>query len=97
MRISIVVALLLAFSARAASPAETAYFPPPESQGGWRKLDNPDDIRIQRHERTDGSGIYFTVTLSRWVSLHLSPSIARALASKLDNALIQSMLDAEGA
>ena len=21
------------------------YFPPPESKGGWRKLDNPDDIR----------------------------------------------------
>jgi hypothetical protein len=21
------------------------YFPPPESQGGWRKLDNPNDIR----------------------------------------------------
>ncbi len=22
-----------------------SYFPPPESQGGWRKLDGPDDIR----------------------------------------------------
>ena len=21
------------------------YFPPPESQGGWRKLEKPDDIR----------------------------------------------------
>src|SRR5262245_40563051 len=21
------------------------YFPPPESQGGWRKLDNSDDVR----------------------------------------------------
>ena len=21
------------------------YFPPPESQGGWRKLDRPEDIR----------------------------------------------------
>jgi CubicO group peptidase (beta-lactamase class C family) len=23
----------------------SSYFPPPESQGGWRKLDNPEDIR----------------------------------------------------
>ena len=23
----------------------TEYFPPPESQGGWRKLDTPEDIR----------------------------------------------------
>lgn len=21
------------------------YYPPPESQGGWRRLDSPDDIR----------------------------------------------------
>jgi CubicO group peptidase (beta-lactamase class C family) len=27
------------------SEATDAYFPPPESQGGWRKLDKPDDIR----------------------------------------------------
>ena len=25
--------------------ADTTYFPPPESQGGWRKLDQPEDIR----------------------------------------------------
>lgn len=24
---------------------QATYFPPPESKGGWRKLDNPDDIR----------------------------------------------------
>ena len=28
----------------AADPS-TAYFPPPESQGGWRKLDSPDDLQ----------------------------------------------------
>jgi CubicO group peptidase (beta-lactamase class C family) len=27
------------------SVSEADYFPPPESQGGWRKLDKPDDIR----------------------------------------------------
>ena len=38
----IVLGLLLAIGAgQAASP----YFPPPESQGGWRKLDSPEDIR----------------------------------------------------
>lgn len=26
---------------------EDAYFPPPESQGGWRKLDKPDDVRAR--------------------------------------------------
>jgi CubicO group peptidase (beta-lactamase class C family) len=34
---------LLIAAALAAEPA--TYFPPPESQGGWRKLDSPDDIR----------------------------------------------------
>ncbi|MHB8897557.1 MAG: serine hydrolase domain-containing protein [Thermoguttaceae bacterium] len=29
----------------AAEPAAEDYFPPPESAGGWRKLDQPDDIR----------------------------------------------------
>jgi CubicO group peptidase (beta-lactamase class C family) len=28
-----------------AAGGSTDYFPPPESQGGWRTLDNPDDIR----------------------------------------------------
>ena len=33
-------------AAVSASPANAdAYFPPPESQGGWRKLDNPEDVR----------------------------------------------------
>ena len=27
------------------STAGAGYFPPPESQGGWRRLDDPDDIR----------------------------------------------------
>ncbi|MDA1272928.1 MAG: serine hydrolase [Verrucomicrobia bacterium] len=26
-------------------PPREAYFPPPESQGGWRKLDRPDEVR----------------------------------------------------
>lgn len=29
--------------ARAAGPVD--YFPPPESRGGWRTLDKPDDLR----------------------------------------------------
>ena len=28
-----------------ATPKQADYFPPPESQGGWRKLDRPDDTR----------------------------------------------------
>ncbi|MCI0747771.1 MAG: beta-lactamase family protein [Verrucomicrobia subdivision 3 bacterium] len=36
-----VAVLLVAPQAR----GDPAYFPPPESQGGWRKLDNSDDIR----------------------------------------------------
>ncbi len=31
--------------ARLTAPATQTYFPPPESEGGWRKLDAPDDIR----------------------------------------------------
>ena len=31
--------------ANTTSPAARLYFPPPESQGGWRKLDKPEDIR----------------------------------------------------
>src|SRR4051812_32065610 len=27
-------------------PAQESYFPPPESKGGWRKLDDPKDIRL---------------------------------------------------
>ncbi|MCD6174180.1 MAG: hypothetical protein J7K65_00240 [Planctomycetes bacterium] len=27
------------------APEEANYFPPPESRGGWRKLDTPDEIR----------------------------------------------------
>jgi CubicO group peptidase (beta-lactamase class C family) len=30
---------------RVLARTSTDYFPPPESQGGWRKLDKPDDIR----------------------------------------------------
>jgi CubicO group peptidase (beta-lactamase class C family) len=37
--------LLLLAAAHGADTSEKAYFPPPESKGGWRKLDNPDDIR----------------------------------------------------
>jgi CubicO group peptidase (beta-lactamase class C family) len=40
----------LAWPARAAVQStevstESAYFPPPESKGGWRKVDKPDDVR----------------------------------------------------
>lgn len=39
-----------AFFSRTAEPttriaSEDAYFPPPESKGGWRKLDTPDEVR----------------------------------------------------
>src|SRR5438093_13051013 len=36
--------LLAPIAAAKAERAET-YFPPPESQGGWRKLDDPQNIR----------------------------------------------------
>ncbi len=32
-------------SSRSGASTRETYFPPPESEGGWRKLDNPDDIR----------------------------------------------------
>jgi CubicO group peptidase (beta-lactamase class C family) len=32
-------------AAHAIAAAQTSYFPPPESKGGWRKLENTDDIR----------------------------------------------------
>lgn len=32
-------------AAQPTTPAAKTYFPPPESQGGWRKLDDPDEIR----------------------------------------------------
>ena len=32
-------------AAAAGVDGAATYFPPPESQGGWRKLDEPDDIR----------------------------------------------------
>lgn len=35
----------LAFPARPATTDAETYFPPPESQGGWRQLDKPEDIR----------------------------------------------------
>jgi CubicO group peptidase (beta-lactamase class C family) len=51
-RIGLVAALLLgACGAGLGAPppqsdvAPADYFPPPESQGGWRKLDKPDDVR----------------------------------------------------
>jgi CubicO group peptidase (beta-lactamase class C family) len=43
----IVYAKLKELTSPRASAVEgsTSYFPPPESKGGWRKLDRPDDIR----------------------------------------------------
>ncbi len=43
-----IAAMFVAGAGRAAHAGEmdaSAYFPPPESQGGWRKLERPDDIR----------------------------------------------------
>jgi CubicO group peptidase (beta-lactamase class C family) len=34
---------------QAAEAAAPDYFPPPESQGGWRKLEKPDDVRRLTH------------------------------------------------
>ena len=35
----------LAYGSPASGERASVYFPPPESQGGWRKLDNAEDIR----------------------------------------------------
>jgi len=45
-RILLVVLLPLSLSVvRSAAAGVTDYFPPPESQGGWRKLEKPEDSR----------------------------------------------------
>jgi CubicO group peptidase (beta-lactamase class C family) len=47
-RIILWLAILAAYASATMTPGPAAaadYFPPPESQGGWRKLDTPDDIR----------------------------------------------------
>jgi len=56
----ILVCTLLA-TARATGKADH-YFPPPESKGGWRKLDNPDDIR-----RLAGMDPDKLATLRQWL------------------------------
>ena len=49
--IALVAVLVLPVGLDAGEPSEqkgsaaVAYYPPPESQGGWRKLDSADDIR----------------------------------------------------
>lgn len=42
--ISLIV-IVIGFMLPATTKRVDAYFPPPESKGGWRKLDNPGDIR----------------------------------------------------
>ncbi len=47
-RVPLWLAVLAAYASATMTPGPAAaadYFPPPESQGGWRKLDKPDDIR----------------------------------------------------
>ena len=47
-RFAVVLTLLATACALRNSPVDskrTGYFPPPESQGGWRKCEKPDDIR----------------------------------------------------
>ena len=41
----ILAGLLLSLAARAAADESVTYFPPPESQGGWRSLNSADEIR----------------------------------------------------
>ena len=46
MRITrVVVGLFLLAGAYSACAAENTYFPPPESRGGWRKLESGEDVR----------------------------------------------------
>lgn len=42
---SAVVNVTIEVAATAAPLKSSGYFPPPESKGGWRKLESPDDIR----------------------------------------------------
>ncbi|NOS71964.1 MAG: beta-lactamase family protein [Verrucomicrobia bacterium] len=44
------------------APNQGGYFPPPESQGGWRKLESPDDIR-----RLAGMDTAKLVDLKHWL------------------------------
>lgn len=41
----VALCLLLAASCRAETRIDTAYFSPPDAQGGWRRLERPDEIR----------------------------------------------------
>jgi CubicO group peptidase (beta-lactamase class C family) len=49
LAVGIAGAALSGLAAAQVAPAigagDSSYFPPPESQGGWRKLDQPDDVR----------------------------------------------------
>jgi CubicO group peptidase (beta-lactamase class C family) len=48
--LSWVLAVAMVLPAAAGSPPDaTPYFPPPESQGGWRKLDQPNNLRTRAH------------------------------------------------
>jgi len=62
--ISVVIAVgLLFFLTRPGwTDGSDTYFPPPESKGGWRKLDDPDDIR-----RTGGMDFDKLQSLRRWL------------------------------
>ncbi|MGC8644199.1 MAG: serine hydrolase domain-containing protein [Isosphaeraceae bacterium] len=68
MRWSVLLALLICLVAEAkvpgaaAEPSSAAYFPPPESRGGWRKLDDPDAIR-----RVAGMGPDKLTKLRAWL------------------------------
>ncbi|MCP4786657.1 MAG: beta-lactamase family protein [Fuerstiella sp.] len=42
-----IMAILVLLPAARADEPDACYFPPPESAGGWRKLDNADDIRAR--------------------------------------------------
>ena len=39
------ITMFTALLVHAQQPASPTYFPPPESQGGWRKLEKPEEIR----------------------------------------------------
>jgi CubicO group peptidase (beta-lactamase class C family) len=58
------VGLLLAAAdvAFAQAPSTNGYFPPPESQGGWRKLDQPNDV-----EKIGGMNPIKLAELKEWL------------------------------
>ena len=65
-KLLILVLSLVAASAFGADGQKGGYFPRPESQGGWRKLDRADEIR----HIADTGGVVAVIFMNYWLGEH---------------------------